>query len=177
MSFVRVLFTSLPIAVIGAVTLGTNASSHQILTQPYYPSSANCWEFKVPITITSQNLVFNFPDWKDDDALQDFLTAVTTRAGANLPSPIVSRKNETASYVIAASFCTPKGPGKKTVILATHGIGQPRTHWNSAYKPEQYNFVQHAIDKGYSVWFYDRLGTGESEKYRHLPQRDFEMEN
>ena len=35
---------------------------------------------------------------------------------------------------------------------------------NSPYKPAEYNFVQHAISQGYSVFFYDRLGTGDSEK-------------
>ncbi|RSM19446.1 hypothetical protein CDV31_001606 [Fusarium ambrosium] len=135
------------------------------LTQPYYPPTADCWEYKVPVTITSENLVFDFPDWKDDYALQDFLTAATTRASAGYPSPITGTKNETETFTLAASFCTPKkSHKKKTVILATHGIGQARTHWNSAYEPDKYNFVQHAISQGYSVWFYDRLGTGESEK-------------
>ncbi|EXL99320.1 Alpha/Beta hydrolase protein [Fusarium oxysporum II5] len=134
------------------------------LTQPYYPPNADCWEYKVPVTITSENMVFDFPDWEDDYALQDFLTAATTRDSARYPSPIVGTKNETATYALAASFCTPKYSGKKTIILATHGIGQARTHWNAAHQPDEYNFVQHAISKGYSVWFYDRLGTGESEK-------------
>lgn len=35
---------------------------------------------------------------------------------------------------------------------------------NSPYKPEEYNFVQHAISQGYSVFFYDRLGQGSSDK-------------
>lgn len=147
-----------------AIPQNTTSSSTVALTQPYYPPSANCLEFKVPVTITSENLVFNFPEWEDDYALQNFLTLVTTRDGADIPSPVVGTKNETASYTIAASFCTPKEYSKKTIILATHGIGQPRTHWNAAYEPEKYNFVQHAIAQGYSVWFYDRLGLGESEK-------------
>jgi len=48
--------------------------------------------------------------------------------------------------------------------LATHGIGQARSHWNSPFRPEEYNFVQHAIGQGYSVFFYDRLGQGSSQK-------------
>ncbi|CAM1510074.1 Fc.00g004090.m01.CDS01 [Cosmosporella sp. VM-42] len=151
---------------IGLVMGNTCPSAESLpLTQPYYPPNADCWEYKVPVTITSENVVFDFPDWQDDYALQDFLTNVTTRPSAGFPGPIVGTKNETATYTLAASFCTPKGENKKkTVILATHGIGQARTHWNSAYLPEEYNFVQHAISNGYSVWFYDRLGTGESEK-------------
>lgn len=147
----------------------SGASDALALTQPYYPPTADCWEYKVPVTITSENLVFDFPDWKDDYALQDFLTAATTRASAGYPSPITGTKNETETFTLAASFCTPKKSSKKkTVILATHGIGQARTHWNSAYEPDKYNFVQHAISQGYSVWFYDRLGTGESEKFVSL---------
>ncbi|KAI8654088.1 hypothetical protein LRP88_01875 [Fusarium phalaenopsidis] len=143
----------------------SGASDTLALTQPYYPPTADCWEYKVPVTITSENLIFDFPNWKDDYALQDFLTAATTRASAGYPSPITGTKNETETFTLAASFCTPKKSSKKkTIILATHGIGQARTHWNSAYEPDKYNFVQHAISQGYSVWFYDRLGTGESEK-------------
>ncbi|KPM44516.1 hypothetical protein AK830_g2025 [Neonectria ditissima] len=146
---------TLLISVLGSSSLamGYACTSDNCLapTQPYYPPGADCWEYKVPVTVTSENL--------------DFLTAVTTRASAGFPSPIVGAKNETATYTLAASFCTPKKGDKKTVVLATHGIGQSRTHWNSAYQPEEYNFVQHAINSGYSVWFYDRLGTGESENY------------
>lgn len=142
----------------------SNAPAAVALTQSYYPPTADCMEFKVSVTITSENNIFNLPRWSDDFALQDFLNLATTRPDANIPSPIVGKQNETATHMIAASFCTPKTPGKKTIILATHGIGQARTHWNSAFDPEQFNFVQHAISQGYSVWFYDRLGTGESEK-------------
>ncbi|KAF5005274.1 hypothetical protein FDECE_8260 [Fusarium decemcellulare] len=163
MHSLRLLLTTL--VVHGIAAKEYPASDSVVLTQPYYPPTADCWEYKVPVTITSENLVFDFPDWKDDYALQDFLTKVTARDGAGYPSPIVGTKNETGTYTIAASFCTPKKTSKKkTIILATHGIGQARTHWNSAYEPDEYNFVQHAISQGYSVWFYDRLGNGESEK-------------
>jgi hypothetical protein len=38
------------------------------------------------------------------------------------------------------------------------------SYWASSYKPENYSFVDYTLDKGYSVFFYDRLGTGQSEK-------------
>lgn len=50
------------------------------------------------------------------------------------------------------------------MLLATHGLGYDRRYWASPYKPEDYSFVDYALDKGYSVFFYDRLGTGQSEK-------------
>jgi len=165
MSARRVLLASLASAALASPLNCTSNSQAVALTQPYYPPTADCIEFKVSVTITSENNIFNLPRWNDDFALQDFLNLATTRAEAGIPSPIIGKQNETATHMIAASFCTPKTPGKKTIILATHGIGQARTHWNSAFDPEQFNFVQHAISQGFSVWFYDRLGTGESEKY------------
>ena len=138
------------------------------LTQDYYPPTADCWEYRVPVHLASVEVTtFAFPEWNDDYQLQDFLTAATTRASANYPSVITGKENLTdVEYTIAASFCTPKNAAtrKKTILLATHGIGLPRSHWNSAYEPKKYNFVQYAINEGYSVWFYDRLGTGKSDK-------------
>lgn len=39
------------------------------------------------------------------------------------------------------------------------------SYWNPFYKPDEYIFVQYAIQHGYSVFFYDRLGVGSSTKY------------
>jgi hypothetical protein len=100
------------------------------LTQLYYPPKADCVEYMIPITITSDNIQFSFPEWKDNYELMDFIALATTRASANLPSVAGDVKSETGTYNIAASFCTPKkgGAKAKNVILATHGIGQARSH-------------------------------------------------
>lgn len=135
------------------------------LKQPYYPPAADCVEYMIPVDISYDNLVFNATKWEDNYGLVDFLSAATTRAGAGYPAPLES-KPARETYQIAASFCTPKKQTKKAknVIIATHGIGPARAHWNSPFKPEDYNFVQHAIGEGYSVFFYDRLGCGASQK-------------
>ncbi len=52
------------------------------------------------------------------------------------------------------------------------------SYWNPVFPgSERYNFVQHALEAGYSVFFYDRLGSGLSDQYQlppssatHLPQ-------
>ncbi|KAK4932159.1 hypothetical protein LTR49_001456 [Elasticomyces elasticus] len=135
-------------------------------TQAYYPESAECVEYKIPITVSYDAVTFNFTHWEDDYQLQQFFADVTTRAGAGYPTIISGTEPISGSYEIAASFCTPKQPNGKesTVILATHGIGPGREHWNSAYKPDEYNFVEWATNEGYSVFFYDRLGCGLSTK-------------
>ncbi|TRX94943.1 hypothetical protein FHL15_004028 [Xylaria flabelliformis] len=164
------LFTTLSFLLIttasksyGSSIARSYASSHEL---SYYPPNAECTEYRIPVTITSDNLVFNITQWRDDFALQDFLTTFTTRPSAHYPAiKDGTTVTETFAYNIAATFCKPKNlPKSKAVILATHGVGLARAHWNSPFKPEEHNFVQHAIDKGYSVFFYDRLGNGESDK-------------
>lgn len=137
------------------------------LTQTYYPLNADCYDYMIPVDIEWDKLKFKATKWEGNDGLQDFLAVATTREpGPNYPSALGSSTRVNGTYQIAASFCSPKHVSKKarTVILATHGIAPARNHWNSAFEPEKYNFVQHAIGQGYSVFFYDRLGCGASEK-------------
>jgi hypothetical protein len=135
-------------------------------SQPYYPPAAECEEYMIPVEITSMGFPFNGTKWETDYDLEDFLSLATTRPSAGFPGVLSAPVSESATYNIAASFCTPKQKNtkSKTVILATHGIGPARAHWNSPFRPDEFNFVQHAIGEGYSVFFYDRLGTGASEK-------------
>ena len=107
------------------------AGNASALQQAYYPPTANCAEFMIPVTFESQNTVFAFPKWDDDYSLEDFLAVATTRPSAMLGSLVTGAKTEKFTRQIAASFCTPKNPNgkEKNVILATHGIGQARSHW------------------------------------------------
>lgn len=136
-------------------------------TQPYYPPNGECSDFYVPIHLDYEGLSFNGTKWTNAYELQDALSTLTTRPGAGFPLPLGAKVKYTGDYEIAASFCTPKKTNgkEKTVIVATHGIGPARSHWNSPLDPKDYNFVQFALDKGYSVFFYDRLGCGASSRY------------
>ena len=37
------------------------------------------------------------------------------------------------------------------------------SYWASSYKPKEYSFAQYALENGYSVFWYDRVGTGRSQ--------------
>ena len=40
-----------------------------------------------------------------------------------------------------------------------------KAYWDPGFEATYYSFVDFAISQGYSVFFYDRLGTGQSSKY------------
>jgi hypothetical protein len=142
------------------------AKPHNKSQQTYYPATANCVENTIPVSVNPKVIQLDLPKWKDNYELEDFLSIATTRQQPNGGSIIGDAISQPATYQIATSFCSPKTvtDKAKTVILATHGIGQARSHWNSPLRPEEYNFVQHTIKEGYSVFFYDRLGQGYSQR-------------
>ncbi|ORY14937.1 Alpha/Beta hydrolase protein [Clohesyomyces aquaticus] len=146
---------------------GSYGSYFNTLTQTYYPPNGDCQDYMVPISIDYEAPEFNATQWKTPNEFEDWVTTLTARDGTSgQVAAFGNMKRFKGSYEIAASFCTPKKKNgkEKTVVVATHGIGPARTHWNSPFRPQDFNFVQHAMDKGYSVFFYDRLGCGASTK-------------
>lgn len=129
-------------------------------------SQKTCTSYTIPITTTSLNWIWAYPKFISNYDVVNFISD----SQARVPSPdfhlVSGRENQTFSYTIGATFCTPKSHDakkSKTVLLATHGLDFDRSYWDLQIPGEEgYSFVDHAIEKGYSVLFYDRLGVGES---------------
>ncbi|KAK4161550.1 hypothetical protein QBC43DRAFT_337217 [Cladorrhinum sp. PSN259] len=88
-----------------------------------------CTDYNIPVNITSTNLIFGLPQFKDNFGVADFINIDSSR-DTNVRSSVVSNRTEsvTATYTISATFCRPglgaPGPNaKKAVLLATHGLG------------------------------------------------------
>ncbi len=135
-------------------------------TNQSYTAVAQCMNYTIPLTVTSDNFVFNISKFENNYDVVDVITNIARKDSNTTFHPVAGRHNVTATYTISGTFCSPKSPSgrEKTVLLATHGIAYDGRYWNSAYKPEEYNFVEAAITQGYSVFFYDRLGVGKSQK-------------
>lgn len=141
-----------------------------------------CQDYKIPITITTENEVFGLPRFQDNFDVADFIDTISSRTP---PIDIFTGSvNETASYTIAATFCSPDrgalASHKSTVLIATHGLNYDRgqviyvlhisnqsllttfSYWHPRIQSEKYSFVDYAVGRGYSILYYDRLGVGES---------------
>jgi pimeloyl-ACP methyl ester carboxylesterase len=132
----------------------------------YTPPNANCVDYEIPAAVATKGIEWIAPKWTDNYGLIDFVFLSSARTDANFTPPITGPVDINGNYTISATFCFPKTKNEhsSTVLLATHGLGYDRSYWNSAFEPENYNFAQFALDKGYSIFFYDRLGTGKSSK-------------
>ncbi|KAJ7102918.1 Alpha/Beta hydrolase protein [Mycena epipterygia] len=130
-------------------------------------SAYTCKSFTIPlknVSAPSFDLTFeiktqwDITDWTINEARRDSSTAFNGIAG---PNTVVG------DFDISARFCTPSETTTlaKTVLVMTHGLGADKTYWDPTFVGgERYSLVQAALTAGYSVFHYDRLGTGQSTK-------------
>lgn len=91
----------------------------------YTPPNANCVDYEVPVTLSTQGFSFVAPKWTDDFGLIDFVSVASSRTIANSSAPISGPVNLEGNYSISATFCSPKTKNStsSTVLLLTHGGG------------------------------------------------------
>ncbi|KFY94557.1 hypothetical protein V500_03154 [Pseudogymnoascus sp. VKM F-4518 (FW-2643)] len=130
-------------------------------------TTAVCQDYTIPVTVTSDNFPFVLPKFDTNLDVADFTTQLGRRDAAESFIPFGAPVTEMANYKISGTFCTPKNKvagHESTVLLASHGLGFDRRYWDASFDPEHYSFKDYVISKGYSIFFYDRLGTGSSQK-------------
>ena len=94
----------------------------------YVPPGAQCQDYSIPVTVTSLNYPWTAAKWTDNYGLIDFVSVASSRTDAGFPPPIGKPVNQTATYIIGATFCTPVNPTGNSgkVLLATHGLAFDR---------------------------------------------------
>lgn len=146
------------------------------------PAQKTCQDYSLPLTVTTMNYKWELEPITTNEQQAAYLAQVGRRDSAEMFRPISAPNgSETATYTISGTFCSPSQGGNGTVLLATHGGGYDRSYathsnmaaeanlfdryWHPSYEPGNYSFVDFAIGQGYSVFYYDRLGLGKSQRY------------
>ncbi|KAF2231799.1 hypothetical protein EV356DRAFT_451250 [Viridothelium virens] len=138
-----------------------------------YPSVARsrngtCEGYTIAVSPSSTGLHYSYPPFKDNFDVVEFVTRLSSRDSASF-YPFSGPLSLSGNYTIAAEICSPavKTGKEKTLLLTSHGLGYHGDYWNPPVEPpieQQYNFVGYALGQGYSVFNYDRLGTGRSSR-------------
>lgn len=159
-----------------------------------HPVNGICTDYQVEETVTWNKLIWGLPEPKDNFDIAAIKLQTGELEGSTEFHPISgTEENVTSTYRLFGTFCEPskKKDGKeKTVLLASHGgIYDSRfvlcppsvfpnavTHgltfdryWTSTYKPEEYNFAQHVLDAGYSIFYYDRSTYFSKQPFKRTP--------
>ncbi|MCJ1396186.1 hypothetical protein MMC18_009075 [Xylographa bjoerkii] len=134
----------------------------------YHNSNVICQNYTIPMTVSSEIYIYNSTISKDNFELTDFVSASSSVNSTNIFLPVEKDPVvQEFQLEVHGTFCHPAhiaAEQESTVIIATHGIEGDGSYWNSPYKPDKYNFVDAAAKQGYSVFYYDRIGTGNSTK-------------
>ncbi|KAK7914084.1 hypothetical protein PG985_011787 [Apiospora marii] len=157
---------------LGAILLSPvlGASSYP-LTSESMAKIGDCTDYQIPVTTQTEALVWDLPKFSNNFDVSAFILSLIRRTTGPdvIPfKPFSGSNNVTGNYTIGATFCSPKNSSKsghdETVLLATHGLGYDRRYWIPTLNTSEYSFAEYAISKGYSIFMYDRLGTGKSSR-------------
>ncbi|KAI1260350.1 alpha/beta-hydrolase [Xylariaceae sp. FL1019] len=130
----------------------------------HHNANRHCRDLTIDINISAENQVFTLKPPHGDIEVTNFVLNVI-QPGSNFTQTISSgTSTKSGSYQIAATYCEPShGPGKALQIL-THGINFGKSYWDHPVHNYNYSYVNSALSRNYSVFFYDRLGVGGSSK-------------
>lgn len=96
-------------------------------------STRICTQYLIPLSITSQVLTPSYPPFTSNYDVVGFVNDLTRRPSNTTFVPFSGAKNETASYTIGATLCSPRNSSKETTLLvATHGLGYDRRYFQSS---------------------------------------------
>ncbi|KAK3291495.1 Alpha/beta hydrolase family-domain-containing protein [Chaetomium fimeti] len=133
------------------------------------PTTVNhrsCVQIEVPVSVETTAIKWLQPRVDSNIDAVDWVRYQTTRASPNNTESMMGRIPVKETFNINGQLCVPpKGAARsETLQIATHGGGFDKRYWDAEIKPEEYSYVEAALSEGYSIFTYDRLGTGKSDK-------------
>ncbi|CAO1636796.1 unnamed protein product [Parajaminaea phylloscopi] len=149
----------------GAMNYSSYANSS--VAGPNGLDNADCRNITLQVPVQAENVRFSGVD--NTYSNQSYITGQILELANFQQDWFQSRANGTQpnnqTYTIQSTYCTPKKGGSQngSLIVGVHGIGFNRRYWD--FRPNgtnEYSFVRQATSYGYSVFTYDRLGTGQS---------------
>ena len=123
-----------------------------------------CYNFVLPVEATAQNYEYNIVPVEDNINATAYAIDLDTWT-FNATERTIRNFTVSDTFNISAQLCVaPTGSKKENLIIATHGGLFDKRYWDPALDRKEYSFVNAAVEAGYSILTYDRLGTGESDK-------------
>lgn len=151
------------IAIAAIVLLVKHAKATPFPNQPsHHPSDRSCAEFMLPVKVTAHSAIYDVPQVNNN--IEAVAYAVQRDTWSN-HFQVIKNTTISGTYDISVQLCIPpEGSKKDHLQVATHGLVFDKRYWDAPINPLEYSYVENALNAGYSVLTYDRLGTGKSGK-------------
>ncbi|KAH8929273.1 hypothetical protein BT69DRAFT_1345952 [Atractiella rhizophila] len=141
-------------------SLATGALSKPV--QSYKPASCNSFYFDVEATYERLNFNFTLPTTKVE------MQALVGGIFAGTINPVSGSENITDTYRHFGKLCYPlshvKSKHPNAIQVLVHAGWEVEAEYEVSYQPEKYSYIDYATSQGYTIFAYDRLGLGRSEK-------------
>ena len=142
-----------------------------IATRPY----GTCTQLNISVSASSPGHVYNIPKVENDIEATAWAIKADTWSNMLTREAVLENTTISGTYNIHAQLCTSQSGGD-VLQIASHGAFYDGRYWDAEL--EGHSYVNAALEAGYSIPTYDRLGTGQSDKpdpYRTI-QAQFELE-
>ncbi|KAM0713963.1 hypothetical protein Q7P37_010926 [Cladosporium fusiforme] len=150
------------------VTLGVLLLLHRrasaAVTTDSHRDHGFCRQAVIPILATANSAVYDIPSVDNDIDAAAWFIRYSTRTTPQGISTILDNTTTSGTFNINAQLCAPNTSDDRRILqIATHGVHCDSRYWDSAYQPEKHSYVNAALQAGYSILTYDRLGVGQSD--------------
>ncbi|KAL5333761.1 Alpha/Beta hydrolase protein [Aspergillus crustosus] len=125
--------------------------------------ACDCFEFDLPIHVSSTLPKFNVPEFTSSYDSTAFLIGSVSRNAD--PTALAGGEGKVdRNFNIHFQYCQPKKAkhSNNVVQILSHGLGFDKSYWKFGDKETDY--IASATAAGYSTLSYDRLGVGKSEQ-------------
>ncbi|KAF2167136.1 hypothetical protein M409DRAFT_66194 [Zasmidium cellare ATCC 36951] len=124
----------------------------------------NCQQLDIPVHAAADSAVYDLPRVDNDLEATAWAIFDATRTTPHGIESIIRNTTTSGTFNIHAQLCHPHlGSSKDILQIATHGVHYDSRYWDSTYQPAKHSYVDAALKAGYSIFTYDRLGTGQSD--------------
>ncbi|KAL4799712.1 Alpha/Beta hydrolase protein [Aspergillus venezuelensis] len=135
------------------------------IPSPSTPNTRPCKDLTLSLPITATNSLYDIPRVDNTIDAVDFVWNLDTWSSPKPADRIRGDIHINETFTISAMLCVPEDSEKRGILqIATHGFGFDKRYWDPTIHPEKYSYVDAALNAGYSILTYDRLGVGSSDK-------------
>ncbi|KAK5720526.1 hypothetical protein LTR17_014927 [Elasticomyces elasticus] len=135
------------------------------LAAPTNNSAPQCHDFMLDVPVVATTYVLDILRVNNNIDAVNYALDIDGRTSKNATERVLGTTTISDTFTVKATFCTPSVANDKHILqILTHGLVVDSRYWDIEIDRENYSYVQAAVDAGYSVLNYDRLGHGQSQK-------------
>ncbi|KAH9832772.1 hypothetical protein Tdes44962_MAKER00253 [Teratosphaeria destructans] len=147
------------------VILLLSRRTHAYQTDTSVRTNGYCQSLDIPVSVTAPSAIYDIPPTSNDQEATAWAIWDADRTNRHDYLNIVQNTTTSDIFNIHGNLCIPKSFVKNNVLqIATHGIAFDSRYWDVQLQPETHSYVEAALQAGYAVFTYDRLGTGQSDR-------------